>query len=515
MQDKLIAQSTTSGADTTRGFGGDDVFEASAGNDTLIGMDGQDTYRWDVGAGNDTINEQSRFIDINVGLGGLSLTAKADTVEFGAGINPSDLVFSRLSGAPDLTVTNSTTGETLTVKNQFAGFQTGVLGAQWMDRIEWFAFADGSRLSWQDVEALVTVGGAGDDQLWGDLYADQMEGKGGDDILHGKGLGDTYIFNIGDGHDTLADDNQTFLGEGFITIDTTPDILQLGAGITTADISYARPGNGADIDLIIGSNGDRVTLAGQDVYMETGVFGALSLNRIEEIHFADGTVWDWQQLNANVLAASITSGNDTTIGFTFDDDIAASAGDDILAGRDGADTYHFGVGSGHDIIQESVSNVLWSDDDRLVFAAGIAPSDVTVSRNGNDLILSLSSGDSITIQNQFAWTSWYTWSDVEHFDFADGTSWTMTDVQQTLLQSTAGDDVLTGFSSDDVLDGGAGNDILAGGDGSDIYKFDIGYGSDTIQEAVYNANLNDYDRVQFGTGITLSNVHFSRTGNDL
>ncbi|MBW3671424.1 MAG: DUF72 domain-containing protein, partial [Acidobacteria bacterium] len=59
----------------------DDRFGASAGNDLLIGLDGQDRYQWGAGSGNDVIDEQSRYIDVTVGLGGLSLTLEADTVE--------------------------------------------------------------------------------------------------------------------------------------------------------------------------------------------------------------------------------------------------------------------------------------------------------------------------------------------------------------------------------------------------------------------------------------------------
>ena len=37
--------------------------------------------------------------------------------------------------------------------------------------------------------------------------------------------------------------------------------------------------------------------------VETGVFGAISFTRVEEIHFDNGTVWTWQDLNRNMIAA--------------------------------------------------------------------------------------------------------------------------------------------------------------------------------------------------------------------
>ena len=513
IQQKLIDDSTTDGADSTRGFGDDDDLQASAGNDLLVGMDGADTYNWGAGAGNDTIDEQARYIDIDVGLGGLSLTVKADTVQFSGDVDPADLVFSRPTAAPDLLVTNVATGETLTVRNQFDGFQTGVLGAQWLDRVEWFAFAGGSRLSWQDVEAKVTAGTSGDDHLWGDILPDRMVGGTGSDILSGRGGGDTYVFNAGDGHDTIDDDNGSFLGEGFLTVDGTPDVLELGSGILASDISFAR--SGTDIDLILGSGGDRVTLKRQDDYIQTGVFGAVSTNRVEQIEFADGMTWGWDELNRRIIAAATTSGDDVTVGFTLEDRFEVSAGDDVLEGGDSADTYVFGVGSGHDTIIESVSNVLYGDGDIVEFEEGVTPGDVTVSRDGDALILSLTSGDSLRIAKQFDNYINYRWGDVELFRFADGTEWTDADIRAKLLVSTSGSDHLVGFETDDVLDGGAGDDLLEGGDGADTYVFGLGYGHDTIRETVEFANIGDGDRLNFGAGITLSDLGFSREGDDL
>ena len=103
-----------------------------------------------------------------------------------------------------------------------------------------------------------------------------------------------------------VDDNQFILGTGFVTVDTTPDVLRFGPGIAPADIQFVR--DGKDLTLIVGSGGDSITLQGQDDYFHTGVFGAISYNRIEEVRFEDGTVWTWQQLNARDPALSTTSG---------------------------------------------------------------------------------------------------------------------------------------------------------------------------------------------------------------
>lgn len=514
VQQALIASSTTAGDDTTRGFGDDDSFAMSTGNDLLIGMDGADTYLWGAGAGNDVISEGALYIDVVVGLGGLSLTVRADTVQFSSDLDLDSLVFARPAAAPDLVITNADTGETLTVKNQFAGFQTGVLGAQWFDRVEWFEFADGSRLSWKDVALLTTTGGSGDDSLWGDVLPDTLAGNAGNDTLSGLGGGDTYVFGLGDGHDTVRDDNASLLGDGFVTIDPTPDVLQLGAGITQADLSLVR--QGTSVDLVIGANGDRVTLVGQNDYFHTGVFGALSYNRVEEIRFADGAVWTWEELNRRVIAQQTTAGNDVTEGFALVDRFEASAGNDVLRGGDSGDTYVFNFGSGHDRIEESVSNVLYGDEDVVLFGAPVLPEDVLVSRDGSDLILTLAgSGDTLTIAGQFAYSAWFTWNDVELFRFANGVEWTTQDLQVRLLTPTAGDDHLIGFDSADELDGGAGNDVLEGGNGGDIYHFGRGSGHDIIVEGLTNSNLGDGDELRFGAGVLPEDLAYARDGDDL
>ncbi|MDT8760529.1 hypothetical protein MZO42_17650 [Sphingomonas psychrotolerans] len=514
VQQRLITQATSDGDDLVRGFGDDDVFVASKGNDVLIGMDGADIYHWGTGAGNDIIREQARYIDVNVGLGGISLTVRADVVQFDQSISPTSLAFTRAYDTDDLMITNIVTGETLTIDGQFDSFQTGVLGAQWFNRIEWFAFADNSAYSWQDIEAIVTTGTSGSDRLRGDILADNMVGGEGDDLLTGGGGGDFYIFNAGDGHDTVFDDNRALIGDGFVTIDPVPDVLQFGPGIDPDDVSFVR--TGADVDLVIGTSGDRVTLRGQNEYFHTAVFGALSYSRVEQIRFSSGVVWTWEDLNRRVIAQQTTAGSDVAEGFAMADRFEASGGDDILRGGDSGDTYVFGFGSGHDRIEESVSNVLYGDDDVVAFGATVLPEDVLLSRNGNDLILTLAgSGDTLTIAGQFGYSAWYSWNDVELFRFANGVEWTADAVKVRLLTPTAGDDHLIGFDSDDVLDGAAGNDTLEGGNGNDSYQFGRGSGHDTIIESLTNSNLGDGDRLTFSAGVLPEDLAYTRDGDDL
>ncbi|MEC9067301.1 MAG: calcium-binding protein [Pseudomonadota bacterium] len=189
---------------------------------------------------------------------------------------------------------------------------------------------------------------------------------------------------------------------------------------------------------------------------------------------------------------------------------------DSLYGGDGSDRYEFNLGDGQDTIYETVEHANLDDDDRLVFGAGILPSDISLSRSGNALTLSIDgTSDSVTINGQFAFSSWFSWHDVEFFEFADGTLWTKRDVSNFLTGGTAGDDVIISTSQTDEINGGTGNDTLRGEDGADIYYFDLDHGQDRIEETVSNANLSNFDQIVFGEGIAASDLTFARNGDNL
>ncbi|PKG36919.1 hypothetical protein CXF74_21645, partial [Psychromonas sp. Urea-02u-13] len=66
-------------------------------------------------------------------------------------------------------------------------------------------------------------------------------------------------------------------------------------------------------------------------------------------------------------------------------------GDDRLEGTVGADTYVFGLGDGHDTINDSDNKVYYSGSynktDRIVLGEGITKDALTIRRDGNHLIL--------------------------------------------------------------------------------------------------------------------------------
>jgi Ca2+-binding RTX toxin-like protein len=89
------------GADTLTGGAGADTLSGGLGGDTLIGGAGDDRYQFARGNGQDTIQEND------------ATPGNIDTAQFAAGINPLDLVLSRLGNDLRLAVHGTTDGVTI------------------------------------------------------------------------------------------------------------------------------------------------------------------------------------------------------------------------------------------------------------------------------------------------------------------------------------------------------------------------------------------------------------------
>ena len=491
---------------TVVGTADNDYLDGGAGDDILQGGGDGDIYVFGRGYDHDTIQdtEDNPF------------RPAIDILEFKAGISENDLVFHRDGNSNDLTITiNGDTADSLTIDGQFAATYTGVFGTLFSNQIEMFSFADGGSLTADQIDQKIldSLSTDGNDTIYGFSRDDTLIGGKGDDFLSGGNGNDTYIFNRGDGHDTIADQEGNILsGEN--------DTLAFGAGIAVSDVVFTRDGD--DLIATIADTGDSVRISGQYVFTETGVFGTRNFNLIENFTWADGTTKDWRSIMDDIVHASETSGNDHVVGTHFDDIIQGGTGDDLLEGGDGADTYIFNIGDGHDTVNDQVGNILANDGDTIAFGAGISPSDIHIERTGDSLqnaVLTYdSAGDTVTIDGQFSYTTInFRPNEVENITFADGTTWTADDLRHAYIaqQETSGNDVIDGFYTDDVIDGGAGNDILRGGDGSDTYRFEVGFGQDRIEEHVLNAAYYDNDQIVFGPGLSSSDATLTRDGDDL
>lgn len=498
---EVITGLQTENDDTIYGFAAEDEFRAGAGNDYLSGGDYGDTYYFNVGDGQDTINDDRENI----------FAYGDDKIVFGEGIAVEDTYFERVAGTYDMKITFAGSSDSILIEDHYNIYETGVYGWVEFSRIESFEWADDTikHVDLVEAEAIEAAQTSGDDSIEGTHFADTFIGGLGNDTLKGGNGSDTYLFNLGDGQDTISDALDSVLAED-------GDILEFGGGIAKEDITFTRSGNeGQHLTLSIAGTTDTVHIDNQFLYYVNGA----RYFEVESFVFADNTSWTVQDVQELYLAQESTTGNDIILAFDTDDSITGGAGNDTLRGGDGSDSYYFSSGFGQDVIEEAVNYVTYESFDSIVFDSTIDAADAIITRSGYDLIISFSnSTDSITIADQFGIYGYGVTGgdhDVERVFFeADLTEWSDTDIREMILASdaTSGNDSITGFWNNDVIEAGAGNDTMSGLDGADVYVFDAGFGQDVIQESVEARDLPD--TIEF-KHLNLSDVTFSKQGNDL
>ncbi|MEO9877380.1 MAG: calcium-binding protein [Anderseniella sp.] len=520
------------GAFTRTEDGGVHVYVGTSADETYTGGNGQDAYIFEQGSiGHDTI------IDAEPGA-----TPWGDRLRL-VDLNPEDVTMAR--NGVDLVVTVTATGETITVQNQYTTpdfAQSGrQVSANW--GIEDIQFADGSIFEAVEIGEAVGRGVDGqDDILDGTAFDDQLNGGTGNDTLRGGDGGDMYVFGLGSGHDIIED-------EMLNPYNDRQDLLVLTDGLSLDDMQFTRISDSDDLTITFttpGAENDSLTLVGQFAYSTYGYDNEYALDqRIEAFASNQDAPIDWGTLQQWVIEDYTTSGDDVTYGFGTADLFGASAGDDWLSGGDSGDIYQFGFGSGHDTIednqlyQEILLNILpgsqtLGSDDHLVFGAGITAADVTFSvvDGTRDLLISIDddptvagASDTIRIADQFNGLRvdlfglfGIAWFDrVEQFVFSDGTVLTWEDVLDVVTTGDENDNSLIGDHSADTLVGNGGNDNLSGGDDGDTYVYNLGDGNDVIEDNQYDVITTAADKLQFGSGITSSDVSFSfgPTDNDV
>ena len=299
------------------------------------------------------------------------------------------------------------------------------------------------------------------------------------------------------------------------TIVTWDDIISaydsLNPGITVTGTS----GNdtltgGTGNDTIYGESGnDTINAGAGNDTINLGTTGT------SVVHGGDGD----DTINAisgnNTLYGD--GGNDNIYGGSGNDTIYGGTGGNNLYGGSGTNTYVFG--GGDDVIHSGGSG------DKIVLPSGIDLSDLTFTRipteNSttafNDLLITVSTGGSIQIENHFAGSS----NEVGSIVFNDSSTLDLTAITgyTTVLSSgddyyspginidqvvngMDGNDVIVTGSGNDTLNGGNGNDQLTGGTGNDTYIASPGF--DTISDS------GGADKIVVPVGYSIDDVTFSR-----
>jgi Ca2+-binding RTX toxin-like protein len=299
-----------------------------AGDDALVGGNGNDTFHFADGDGQDHIAYTN---------GG------TDHIAFDESVDSGTVHYAKSS--TDLVITYGTGSDQITLSGFFSG--TSELSFQMHD----VTFSDMGNtvhdLAHVYTEALVQNGTSGSNTLYGlggteVSYINTLNGLGGDDYLNGAGGND--ILNGGTGTDQLygaaGDDTYTFTaGDGADTISEQgsggSDTILFASGIGTGDVTIAH-----------GTYGLTVTYGSGDSILVYNFFGDTSY-QVENIQFSDvgHTTWDLSYINGLAHTMHGTAGSDNISAFdSGDTTIYGLAGGDTITGGDGNDTLYGGDG---------------------------------------------------------------------------------------------------------------------------------------------------------------------------
>jgi Ca2+-binding RTX toxin-like protein len=487
-------------------IGGDryNLFIGGLGNDSMTGRTGNDTYFFNLGDGQD-------FIEDNVSD---TVNSSVDQVVFGSGLTSSDIIFSarsdlshedpRYAGveSEDLIVTFANSSEQLIIDDFFSH-----------GRVEYFSFSDGSRISAGEVLELVkrTTGTeaaeilrggdgadyidakAGDDSICGFAGNDTIHGADGDDRIYG-GEGDDVVVG-GTGRDSLygQDGNDTLMSSDGVDVrldgGAGNDVLEVGAGGESIGQLRLYGASGSDTYVLHTGMG-RVSLEDKD----------FDANAVDTIEFADLNLSD-VKIKQDMSSLTITSLKQQHDQIVITGLWSASPANPYVPSPDSVvDLVRFADGSEY-TIEQIIQMSLKRDSYRWLFAnelRGTRANDSMIGGDGPDIF----------------WA--YTGDDLLLGGHGDDLLYGMEG--SDTIEGGAGNDTLYGGGDyyeigDGVntLVGGAGNDLNIGGNGDDTFVFGRGDGSDTIDSQGTLGN----DTLKFGAGVLPEHVQLYRDNMDL
>ncbi|MBJ7312297.1 hypothetical protein H7U20_19125 [Rugamonas sp. CCM 8940] len=397
------------------------LIEGRAGNDTIIDSDGDDAVHG--GDGNDSISYTgSGNIVVRGGSGDDKITvenARIADVDGGAG---DDVIIDNGSSA----ATNLLRGGDGNDQITFASAST-VEGGSGNDTLT----ESGNYIN----QASTLIGGTGNDRMTGALSSN------------------TYIFNRGDGSDSILDVGIAS-GRHYGT-----DKLVFGSGIVQTDLAMSRSGE----DLVIKVNNLTDAAATDQIVVEKWFFSDGGY-QIESFAFADGSSLTNAEVTQLGNAIYGTDGADTLTGAIDNNTIYGLAGNDSITDPGGADTIDGGAG-----------------DDVIIDNGGSAATNLLRGGDGNDQI---------------------TFASASTVEGGSGND-TLTESGNYINQAS-------------TLIGGTGNDRMTGALSSNTYIFNRGDGSDSILDVgIASGRHYGTDKLVFGSGIVQTDLAMSRSGDDL
>ncbi|WP_116865551.1 calcium-binding protein [Pseudomonas savastanoi] len=494
MKDQLLELKNSTGTlgnDTLNGSARAQTFDGKGGQDVIHGGGGNDTFIYNAGYG---------YLEIDNAYA----AGEVPILKFGTGITAASLTVTTTPSGNSLIITDGIEGDQIVLDYSLLNSNYGVKKVQ---------FSDGSSLAFEDLvtmkdqllEIKNSTGTFGNDTLNGSARAQTFDGKGGQDVIHGGGGNDTFIYNAGYGY--LEIDNAYAAGE--------VPILKFGTGITAASLTVTTTPSGNSLIITDGIEGDQVVL---DYSLLNSNYG------VKKVQFSDGSSLAFEDLVTmkdqllELKNSTGTLGNDTLNGSARAQTFDGKGGQDVIHGGGGNDTFIYKAGYGYLEIDNAYAA---GEVPILKFGIGITAASLTVTTtpSGNSLIITDGiEGDQVVLDYSLLYPNY----GVKKAEFSDGSSLAFEDLvtmKDQLLEiknstGTLGNDTLNGSARAQTFDGKGGQDVIHGGGGNDTFIFNAGYGYLEIDNA-YSAG--EAPILKFGVGITAASLTVTTTpsGNSL
>lgn len=391
------------GANTIQAGAGNDVLAGGVDDDNLAGGSDDDLYLYHQGEGRDVIVDASGTDTLRFGAGMTADSVAARMIQ----VNGQQRLFVSILGTDGqetdrgveivLNADGTSPIERVEFANgQSAAFSQIVIASRTLNGTDSVDTITGDR----NDDTVYAGGGAdtvygrtGNDILYGGINNDKLFGEGGNDKLYGEteadelwgGAGDDLL-DGGSGADKLfggTGDDQLFAGVDNDVLDAGDgnDLLDGGDG---QDQLFGGVGNdtlrgGTDLDLLAAGDGDDLIDSGSGTAVVVAGRGNDSVTTDTNADFVDAGEGD------DVITTSAR--NDIIAGGKGNDRIDAGQDKDIIA---------FNRGDGADTVVTSS----WQTD-ALSLGGGLRYADIALRKFGNNLVLELGQGDSITLEGWY------------------------------------------------------------------------------------------------------------------
>ncbi|MES2961494.1 MAG: tandem-95 repeat protein [Pseudomonadota bacterium] len=500
------------GNDIINGLGGNDILYGAAGNDQisggygddkLYGEDGDDILKGDVGKdlldggnGNDKLYSSGSGSDDTL-TGG----AGSDTFIIGNDIISNDVITDFNISDPNEKIDLSAFKDVATdisqltmdqigsdTKISFAGQSKTILvknvSLSQLTVAKFIGLTDNKNstgsLTINGTSGNDTlVGGSGDDIIKGNNGNDTIKGGLGSNLLTGGVGDDIFVISKNPGKTDVITDLEAFDSvqfDGFAT------------GVKLSDFAYTENGNSVTFNLGEGQNLMFQNIKAADVLYYFSFISQTSLSDSSSVISYTGTAGNDKIVittnSRNGDSINGGDGNDLISGNQKDDIIIGGKGNDILRGGDWCDIFQIDKNPGD---KDTILDLAIKDMPDSIVLKGFSNTNLAsypAVQNGNDVVVDLGDGQTLTIKN-------FKVADVPYIASYSKDIY----VSSNNVSGTDGDDLISRFDIGSsvkgtvIMNGGKGNDVLKGSNfDKDYFVIDKNSGDKDFVRSIDTSN---------------------------